>query len=318
VPGADKKKPTSRLFGTFFGKVRYWRTYIHRAKGNSYFPIDLELGLPKDGFSMHLRSLTTRLATKMSYSQAVIVTSIFLNWTPCQKTVEEMVLGLGRYTDEWFDVCPAPKDDGEVLIIQIDSKATPTATEEELKKRRGKREKNPHPESQRHRSRHNKFIKEEKKKRKKKGSKSKNGKATTVVVMYTLKRNDNGKLLLGPINKKVYASYAPKRHAVAIARREADKRGFTEESKKLIQLVTDGDPDLEFYIKEIFPNAIHTIDIYHAAEYLWKAGRCLYKEGSDELQEWVEIQKGLLYNEKVKEIIEELEEKSKIMPKKGP
>jgi len=42
----------------------------------------------------------------------------------------------------------------------------------------------------------------------------------TIVVMYTLKRNEDG-TLEGPINKKVYASYAPKRHAVARARRYA-------------------------------------------------------------------------------------------------
>jgi hypothetical protein len=67
---------------------------------------------------------------------------------------------------------------------------------------------------------------------------------TTVAVMYTLKRNEDG-LLEGPINKKVYASYAPKRHAVAIARREADKRGFNDKSGKVVQIVTDGDNDLE-------------------------------------------------------------------------
>ena len=55
-----------------------------------------------------------------------------------------------------------------------------------------------------------------------------NGKMSTIVVMYTLKRSDD-RLLKGPI-KKVYASYAPKRHAVAVARREADKRGFKDQS----------------------------------------------------------------------------------------
>ncbi len=74
----------------------------------------------------------------------------------------------------------------------------------------------------------------------------------TIIVIYSLKRGEDGRLE-GPINKKVYASYAPKRHAIAIARREADKRGFTEKSGKLIQFVTDGDNDLERYIEEFFP-----------------------------------------------------------------
>ncbi len=69
---------------------------------------------------------------------------------------------------------------------------------------------------------------------------------STIVVMYTLKRSADG-LLEGPINKKVYASYAPKRHAVAVARREADKRGFKDQGAKLVQVVTDGDNDLKRY-----------------------------------------------------------------------
>ena len=67
------------------------------------------------------------------------------------KTIEEMVLGLGKHTGQWFESAPAPENDGEVLIVQIDSKATPAATEEELGKRRGKRAVNANPGSQRHR-----------------------------------------------------------------------------------------------------------------------------------------------------------------------
>ena len=141
-----------RLIGTVFGKVRYWRSYVYRGENHGgYYPLDIELGLPLDGFSMLLRSYATRLATKMSYAQCVAVLSTFLQWSPCQKTIEEMVLGLGKHTRQWFESAPAPEGDGQVLIVQIDSKAAPTATEEKLEKRRSKRVKNPHPGSQRHR-----------------------------------------------------------------------------------------------------------------------------------------------------------------------
>jgi hypothetical protein len=311
-----RQGPKDRLLGTVFGKVRYWRTYIYRSRiRGGYYPLDAELGLPWDGFSMLLRSYATRIATKMSYGQTVLVLSTFLQWSPSQKTIEEMALGLGKHTGQWFETAPAPENDGDVLIIQIDSKATPTATDEELKKRRGKRVKSSHPNSPRHRG---KDARERRgsKKRKKKGDKSKNGKMATIVVIYTLKRSENG-LLLGPVNKKVYASYAPKRHAVAIARREADKRGFPEGSGKLIQLVTDGDNDLDNYIEEFFPNDIHTIDVFHVTEYLWEAGRCLHKEGSDELLDWVEEQKEALYDDRESEIVEELERRIALMPKRG-
>jgi len=128
----------------------------------------------------------------------------------------------------------------------------------------------------------------------------------TIMVMYTLRQSADG-TLEGPINKKVYASYAPKRHTVAIARREANKRGFGPESGKRIQVVTDGDNELERYIDEFFPEAIHTIDVYHVTEYLWEAGRCLYPEGSDELLAWVDEQKAALYDGRAADIVAELD-----------
>jgi hypothetical protein len=305
-PGYKRLGPNARQLGTFFGKVRYWRTYFY-CKGSGYYPLDVELGLTRDGFSMLLRSYATRIATKVSYAQTALILNLFLGWTPAQETVEGMVLGLGQHTAAWFESAPAPEGDGEVLVIQIDGKATPTATEEELEKRRGPRRPNPHPGSQRHRGRAARQRRGSKKRRKK-GDKAKNGKMATIVTMYTLRRSADG-TLEGPINKKVYASYAPKRHAVAIARREANKRGFGPRSGKLIQIVTDGDNDLQCYIEELFPEAIHTIDVYHVTEYLWKAGQCLYQEGSAELVEWVETQKEALYDERAAEIVAEIDKR---------
>jgi hypothetical protein len=305
-PGYKRHRPHARLLGTFFGKIRYWRIYFY-CKDGGYYPLDVELGLTSDGFSMLLRSYATRIATKVSYAQTTLILGLFLHWTPAQESIEGMVLGLGRHTAAWFESTPAPEGDGEVLVIQIDSKATPTATEEELEKRHGPRRTNLHPGSQRHRGRAARQRRGSKKRRKK-GDKAKNGKMATIVTMYTLRCSADGQLE-GPINKKVYASYAPKRHAVAIARREANKRGFGPESGKLIQIVTDGDNDLQRYIEEFFPEAIHTIDVYHVTEYLWDAGQCLYKEGCDELIAWVNEQKEALYDGRAAEIVAEIDKR---------
>jgi hypothetical protein len=309
------QSPNARILGCFFGKIRYWRTYLYNlAVGGGYYPLDLELGLTQDGFSLLLQSYASRIATKVSYSQTVMLLTLFLQWSPAQKTIEETVLGFGKHTADWFSSTPAPDDDGEILIIQIDSKASPTATEEELGKRRGKREKDkPHSGSQRHRRKATRKSRG-KKKRRKKGDKAKNGKMATIVVMYTLKRAEDS-TLEGPINKWVYASYAPKRHAVAVARREANKRGFENGDGKRVQVITDGDNDLARYIEESFPNATHTIDVFHVIEYLWEAGRCLYQEGSNELKEWVEQQKEALYEGQVEKVIQEIEKRLAMLPR---
>jgi hypothetical protein len=304
-----RQPPKGRWLGTYFGKVRYWRSYMHQTngRGGGYYPLDQALGLTADGFSLGVLSRAVLLATKMSFAAAATTMTDLLGWSPSTKTIEQATLGLGRHTTAWFEqAAPPPSLEGDVLVIEVDSKATPTATEEELAKRRGEREPNPHPESARHRGR-SKRKRRGPKKRRKKGDKSKNGKATTVVTMYTLRPavGDDGKVkLLGPLNRWIYASYAPKRHALAIARREADKRGFATDSGRTTQIVSDGDEDLERYVADLFPEAIHTPDVIHCVEYLWKAAGCLYKEGSETLSRWVAKRKEELYGGRVWEMLE--------------
>ena len=37
--------PNGRVISTFFGKVRYWRTYLYNTTGSGgYYPLDIELG----------------------------------------------------------------------------------------------------------------------------------------------------------------------------------------------------------------------------------------------------------------------------------
>ena len=53
IDGFQRRRPQPRLFGTFFGKVRYWRTYHRRNDGgDGVYPIDIQLGLLADGFSL--------------------------------------------------------------------------------------------------------------------------------------------------------------------------------------------------------------------------------------------------------------------------
>jgi hypothetical protein len=316
----ERSREERRQVATFFGRVIFWRDYMS-GEGGGFHPLDQTLRLLSDGFSLYLTSLMARLATKMSYGQAELVLTCFLGWSPSKETIERCVLGLGRHTQTWWlDAAPAPQGDGEVLITQFDNKATPTATEAELKKRRGKRKPNPYPDSPRHRGRDRRRARGPKKRRKK-GDKSKNGRATTVVTMYTLRRATDSlgrPILKGPINKKVYASYGGRRHAFAMARRLADKRGFTTASGKLVQIVTDGDPVFADLVSEFFPGTIHSLDVIHAVEYLWKAGRSFHSEGTPELKAWVKEYEHLLYAGKAEKLVKKLKTLRRSIPKTGP
>jgi len=309
-----RKAPVARLIKTVFGEVRYWRTYLVRKEGseNGFHPLDSVLGLTRDGFSPSVMSLVTRLATRVSFGSTVLIYTYFYDWSPSTESIEFLVLGIGRDAGEYMEVVEPPEGDGEVLIIECDGKATPTATEEELNKRRGER-KGKNSCCQRHRGRIKR--KKSKRKRRKKGDKSKNGRSITIVVMYTLKRGSDG-LLHGPINKIVWASYAPRKVMLAWARRQATKRGFPPGTDKRVHIAVDGEKCLKDGFEKLFPNATFALDIRHVEEYLWKVGRAFYNEGSDELYDRIEELRSLLYEGCTSELISILKEwKEKLSPR---
>lgn len=298
-----------RTLSTWFGPVRYARSYARPVKGGpGWFPLDAALGLLSDRFSPSLLAAGARLASRMSYAEAREVLGWFVPQVPSTAVLEQVVLGLGYHTPEWFKSVPAPKEDGEVLVVLIDGKCVPTVRAGELAKRTGPRGDRPAAPSPRHRGRDARKARG-RVPRPKKGDKKKNGKLVTMVVTYTLKAQ--GDLLLGPLNRRVYASFGPKRHAFEFAVAEATRRGFGAGTTKTVQLLSDGDPDLHRYVDEYFPakkfpNRVVTVDIIHVLEKLWEAGTAHFAEGSDELSAWVHAQEDRLYDDDAAAVIGEM------------
>jgi hypothetical protein len=291
-----------RQLQTVFGEVTYGRLYLRRRKGGSgYHPLDVALGLTRDGFSPAAISFLARLATRMSYESVRVLCRTAWGWAPSTETLQAMVLGLGRYArsyvDEghWWKREKKGKRDGTVLVIEADGKCPPTATEAELAKRRGPRQGCPSC-CQRHRGR-DKRQQRGPKPRRKKGDKSKNGKEAMVLVMYTLRRGADN-LLHGPINKKVWGTFAGRRAAAAWARAEATRRGFPPSHNRDVQVLIDGANGLEQNLREVFAGAVFTLDVRHVEERIWAAGRAFHREGSAALAGWVKERRNLLYQRK--------------------
>ena len=286
-----------RTLRTLFGEVRYQRDYwVRRWSKGGFHPLDEELGLTRDGFSPWVISLACRLSTYLSYAKTTLIMKAFWGWTPSTETVEPWVLGVGQNAAAYMaSAPPLPKPEGEVLVIEVDGKAIPTATDEELRKRRGPRR---HDRTcpcgcQRHRGRSQREARGSKKRRKR-GDKSKNGKSATLVAMYTLKMGDDGQLH-GPVNKRVWGSLASRKAMLVWIRGEATRRGVGPDHARLIQIVVDGEKCLAKRLRKLFPKAVVTLDIHHVAERLWTAGRAFYAEGSKELEGWVNELRELLY-----------------------
>jgi hypothetical protein len=312
-----------RTLKTVYGEVTYGRHYLQsRQKGHGIFPLDVVLGLTWDALSPWVMQWVAQLATRMSFKAAQMVCQAVLNWAPATETIEQVVLGMGRHAAPFMQQlkAPNPQEEGEVLVIEVDGKCPPTATAEELAKRRGTRKprhlKDCPCGCQRHRGKAKRQARGHKKRRKK-GDKSKNGKEVMVVVMYTLKRGEDGKLH-GPRNKKLYATFAGRRAAAAWARAEATKRGFGPDTTKTVQVLLDGATSLKKAMKREFPKAIFTLDVWHVVEKLWAVGRHYHKEGSDELAAWVEELKTLLYDGKAKALVRRLRKLLQEVPLNGP
>jgi hypothetical protein len=311
----------TRQLKTVYGEVDYGRQYWQpRTQGPGCFPLDVSLGLTDDRLSPWVMQWVARLATRMSFRAARMVCRAVLHWAPATETIEQVVLGLGGEAAPFMRQLPAPAKDGEVLVIEVDGKCPPTATAAELAKRRGPRR----PRSadgcrcgcQRHRGRCQRLARG-RKQRRKKGDKSKNGKEVVVVVMYTLRRGADGQLH-GPLNKKLYGTFAGRKAAALWARAEATKRGFPRDTSKTVQIVVDGASSLKDNLEPLFPTAIFTLDVCHVVERLWKLGRHFHAEGSAELTTWVEALKRLVYGGRVEELLLRLRTWLQATAKHGP
>jgi hypothetical protein len=310
-----------RTLKTFYGEVPYGRQYLlSRGGGSGFFPLDRVLGLTRDRLSPWVMQWVARLATRMSFQAARLICKAVLNWAPATETIEQVVLGLGRDAAPFMKQLAAPATDGDVLVIEVDGKCPPTATDAELAKRRGKRRPR-HATGcpcgcQRHRGKANRQARG-RKKRRRKGDKSKNGKEVIVVVMYTLRRGDDGKLH-GPMHKKLYATFAGRPAAAAWARAEASKRGFGPETTKTVQLVVDGAKGLKHQLQPLFPTAVFTLDVCHVVEKLWALGHHFHAEGSAALTAWVDDLKALLYAGRAKVLIARLAKLLRETSRHGP
>jgi hypothetical protein len=314
-------EPSQRTLKTAYGPVSYQRRYLIACGGGSgFFPLDAVLGLTRDRLTPWVMQWVARLATRMSFAAARRVCKAALNWAPATETIEQVVLGLGRHAAAFMKQLKAPAGDGEVLIIETDGKCPPTATAAELAKRRGQRR--PRHETdcpcgcQRHRGKAKRQARGSKKRRKR-GEKSKNGKEVTVVVMYTLKRGQDGKLH-GPINKKSWGTFAGRKAAALWARAEATKRGFGPKTTKTVQIVLDGVVSLKSDLEALFPKAIFTVDICHVVEKLWSLGRHFHPHGSDALTVWVEDFKAFLYADQAAELLDVFHKLLRQVPTHGP
>ena len=301
----------STEIGTRFGKVSFTRP-VGRPEGHAHgacdLPVDRELGLCA-GFSLGVVLAVTRLCAQMAFLPARETFRQAHEWMPSPRAVLRMVDAVGDQARPFLEQAPAPDHDGEVLVIQVDGRGAPMISEAEYRRRRQRRRNADG--TRRHARRRRR--RERPRKRRTKGKKSKNAKVAIVGVLYTLRRTPDG--LEGPINKRLYGTFDSHEALFIWLRREADKRGY---GRKQSLFLADGSDHIWRLQQRYFPDAEACLDWYHVIEKVWKAGECMYPEGSDELAAWVGEQAKKLRRDASRAVIDELGRRFNAIPKTGP
>jgi len=310
-----KRLFSPRTVRTLFGPVIYRRAYLTRRESGGWFPLDAALGITRDGFSWRVIDVVTRLATRLSYASVQHTLKALIGWSPSTEAIETLTIGLGQQAPAFMETQGPFANDGDVLVIEVDGKAAPMVTDAEMTARRAPRRKRTGCKCQRHRRRQRRTTKV--KKRKKRGHNSKNGRSATLVAMYTLRRGADGRLH-GPINKKIWGQFGTRQAAVEWAREQATRRGFGSDTPGTVQIVIDGECCLRKRLEKLFPKATITLDLRHAQERLWKAGRQFHEEGSVELEQWVEPLNQLLVNGRIDALLERLRQVRDSVSLRGP
>jgi hypothetical protein len=298
--------------GTRFGKVEFRRPVgrdAQRPRLACDLPVDRELAL-SGGFSLGVVLAITRLCAQLAFSGARAAFHEAHEWCPSPRAVLRMVDATGDAAKSFLESAPAPEDDGEVLVIQVDGRGAPMITPEEHERRcRPHASKDETPQRHGRRQRRRQWPR----KRRTSGKKSKNAKIAVVGVLYTLRNTPGG--MEGPVNKRLIATFESHRALFIWLHREACKRGY---GTKRTLFLADGAETIWALQQEYFPLAEPCIDWCHVAEKLWTVGTCFHEEASDALKNWVAVQTARLRRGNVQQIIDELATRLDGTPKMGP
>jgi len=309
------KDVTTEVVRTRFGVVHLpRRTYVRiGGKGPATIsPDDLRIGLAAGRMSLRVHLLVAHLAARVAFSEALEVMRLFGGYVPSHRAALGIVDELGPHAREYLDELPAPYDDGEILVIQVDSKGASMIRPEEHKKRCRPHRKRPKGTSKRGVRRRRR--RKNKQPRRAKGDKSKNARMAPVAVVYTLRRLPDG-TLEGPFNKRLLATFAGLDALRPRLKREAEMRGY---GSKFTVFLADGAQALWKLWEDLFPKAIPCLDWFHLCEYMWQAGGTVHKQSTPELEAWVDQRKDELRAGKVDDVLAAMEALLPQIGKCGP
>jgi hypothetical protein len=297
--GADEVTRTrcrvqDRKLETVFGTVVVQRAGYGQQGVESLHPMDAELNLPDERYSLELRRRVAEEAAKSSFDETFLGIGKTTGGHIPKRQIEELVMRAARDFDGFYKMRQVKPGAGEqtqsLMVISVDGKGVVMRWQdlrEQTRKAAMKRER--------------KMTT-----RLSKGEKRNAKRTATVATVYTIApfvRQPEDLIFEGhcvdppvkrprPEKKRVWASLEKTvKQVIEQAYQEACYRD-PEQKKKWVALVDGNKTQLRILrrmAKDKCPDLTIIVDIIHVIEYLWDAGRAFYPKSGPDLENWVRV-----------------------------
>jgi|ETNmetMinimDraft_26_1059896.scaffolds.fasta_scaffold27014_2 hypothetical protein len=302
VRGADgvergqRRTGTKRSLGTVLGDVEVARTRYGARGASGLHPVDADLNLPVEKYSLEVRRRVALSAARTSFDATAETVAASTGAAVPKRQVEQLTRRAAVDFEEFYEETALdvpPRDTGELLVLTTDGKGVVMRSEHLREPTRKAAEDSRHKLSTR-------LSKGEKRNRKRMALV-----AAVFTVATWLRTPDD--VIAGlrsvrgvepadrpprprPEHKRVWASIERPAEQVI---REAFDEGLTRDpnlAKRWVVVVDGQKSQLQRIQKEAKRRGIEltiVLDFIHVLEYLWKAARVFNAEASPEAEEWV-------------------------------
>lgn len=295
VDGLERTRSRNqeRKLETVFGTVSLERVGYGREGAESLHPLDAELNLPAERYSLELRRRVAEEASKSSFEETQTAISRNTGGRVPKRQIEELVRRAAVDFDAFYalrQAQPAPAPSEPLLVISVDGKGV-VMRREDLREQTRKAAL----------AREHKMAT-----RLSKGEKRNAKRMAAVATVYTIApfvRKPEELVVEAPAErleptrprpeqKRVWASLQKEPEEVfAEAFREAGSRDPARR-KKWVALVDGNKSQLRILRRMAKKEGINLtliVDVIHVIEYLWHAGRVFHPEAGPELESWVRV-----------------------------
>lgn len=288
------RRVSDRNLTTLFGRVRVTRMGCGAREATPLYPLDGELNLPDDLYSLGTRKRVAIEAAKVSFDETVDAVKRTTGAHVPKRQAQELVVRAAQDFEAYYEqaerAAKVAKETGPILVITADGKGVVMRKEDLREATRKAAEKRTH----------------KLRTRLTKGEARNAKRMAEVAAVYTIDRHERtAEDVIGsttpvhearsarprPQHKRVWASLKKDvEEVIDDAFAEAERRD-PQRQKEWVALVDGNETQLEMLERGGITSNVGltiVIDFIHVLEYLWKAGHALLGDGRPETERWVQ------------------------------